>query len=238
MARRRGVTVPRLAIGLFLASLIGPVVALVVAWLRWEDLPQRVPTHFTGAGQPDGWTDKGPGVVLILLLPVALGMVMVGACALVWRTPQRGAAGSAEVRRLTVTGLAGLNLALALLISATNVVILLGADPTALTVCLVATVVSVVLGALALIIVVSSSQARAVESQRTTTDGSDDDRLWKAGMFYVNADDPALMVPKRVGIGSTINFGHPAGRLIGVALVVLLLSTIAVPLVGVILGNG
>lgn len=30
---------------------------------------------------------------------------------------------------------------------------------------------------------------------------------WK-GIFYVNPDDPALFVPKRYGIGWTLNFGN------------------------------
>jgi hypothetical protein len=29
------------------------------------------------------------------------------------------------------------------------------------------------------------------------------------GMFYCNSDDPALFVPKRYGIGYTLNFGNP-----------------------------
>jgi len=33
-------------------------------------------------------------------------------------------------------------------------------------------------------------------------------RGWR-GWIYQNPDDPALFVPKRVGIGWTINFGHP-----------------------------
>jgi hypothetical protein len=28
-------------------------------------------------------------------------------------------------------------------------------------------------------------------------------------IFYSNPDDPALLVPKRFGIGYTVNFGHP-----------------------------
>jgi uncharacterized membrane protein len=34
------------------------------------------------------------------------------------------------------------------------------------------------------------------------------DRCWKAGIFYVNPDDPALFVPKRFGIGYTLNLGN------------------------------
>jgi uncharacterized membrane protein len=29
------------------------------------------------------------------------------------------------------------------------------------------------------------------------------------GVFYFNPDDPALLVPKRFGIGYTLNFGNP-----------------------------
>lgn len=31
---------------------------------------------------------------------------------------------------------------------------------------------------------------------------------WVAGMFYVNPDDPAILVRKRYGYGWTFNFGH------------------------------
>ncbi len=33
------------------------------------------------------------------------------------------------------------------------------------------------------------------------------DDAWK-GLFYSNPDDPALLVPKRHGIGYTLNFGN------------------------------
>ncbi len=34
------------------------------------------------------------------------------------------------------------------------------------------------------------------------------DEAWK-GSFYSNPNDPALLVPKRLGIGYTLNFGNP-----------------------------
>ncbi len=36
----------------------------------------------------------------------------------------------------------------------------------------------------------------------------DEDNLWKWGMFYVNANDPAIFVGKRVGVGWTLNFAR------------------------------
>jgi uncharacterized membrane protein len=38
----------------------------------------------------------------------------------------------------------------------------------------------------------------------------DDDRFWKAGLFYVNRDDPALVVSARFGVGWAPNLGNPA----------------------------
>jgi uncharacterized membrane protein len=47
----------------------------------------------------------------------------------------------------------------------------------------------------------------------------DDDRFWRGGMFYVNRDDPALMVAKRWGVGWTLNFGNRVAWLVLAALV-------------------
>ena len=57
-------------------------------------------------------------------------------------------------------------------------------------------------------------------------DAPDDDRYWKAGLFYVNRNDPALLVPRRFGIGWTINLGHPTGIAIGVVLLLLIVGGI------------
>ena len=42
---------------------------------------------------------------------------------------------------------------------------------------------------------------------------------WRAGVFYVDRNDPALFVPKRFGFGYTLNFGQPAAILLAVAIV-------------------
>ena len=42
----------------------------------------------------------------------------------------------------------------------------------------------------------------------------DDDRFWKAGLLYVNRDDPAIVAGSRFGAGWTLNFGNPAAWLI------------------------
>ncbi|MGJ5892697.1 hypothetical protein DF268_15060 [Streptomyces sp. V2] len=46
----------------------------------------------------------------------------------------------------------------------------------------------------------------------------DDDRFWRlSGTLYANAEDPAILVPRRVGIGWTVNMGNPRSLLIASA---------------------
>lgn len=60
----------------------------------------------------------------------------------------------------------------------------------------------------------------------------DDDRYWNGGVFYNNPDDPALFVPKRFGLGWTMNFGHPQAKLV---FTVMLLVVLIPPLLVAIL---
>ena len=66
------------------------------------------------------------------------------------------------------------------------------------------------------------------DRQPTSAVFRDDDRYWYADIFYNNPDDPAVFVPKRFGLGWTVNFGNPRGKLF-------LIGTLLLPLVLLIL---
>jgi uncharacterized membrane protein len=55
----------------------------------------------------------------------------------------------------------------------------------------------------------------------------DDDRYWLGGLIYYNPDDPDAFIPKRYGMGWTVNFAHPAGKLILAVMIILILLPIA-----------
>lgn len=61
------------------------------------------------------------------------------------------------------------------------------------------------------------------DRRRTNTVFRDDERYWRGRIFYNNPDDPALFVPKRFGLGWTMNFGHPQSKLFLIGLLLLLL---------------
>ena len=61
----------------------------------------------------------------------------------------------------------------------------------------------------------------SADRQRTDSISRDDDRIWRGGIFYDNPDDPQLFVPKRFGLGWTVNFGHPLGMWVLIVMLVL-----------------
>jgi len=63
-----------------------------------------------------------------------------------------------------------------------------------------------------------------IKEERVKVADINDDDLWKLGLLYFNPKDPSLFVPKRMGVGWTLNFGHPVSYL-------LLLAIILIPLI-------
>ena len=59
------------------------------------------------------------------------------------------------------------------------------------------------------------------EQQFTGPVFRDDDRYWYGGLFYNNPDDPAVLVPKRYGLGWTVNIGRPQGKLLLIGMLLL-----------------
>lgn len=57
------------------------------------------------------------------------------------------------------------------------------------------------------------------------------DDKWK-GVFYCNPDDPAVLVPKRHGIGYTLNFGNPWSWVVLVMILLLAVTPIAFSMAG------
>ena len=78
----------------------------------------------------------------------------------------------------------------------------------------------------------------SADRQRTGAVFRDDDRYWSAGFFYNNPDDPAMFVPKRFGLGWTLNFGHPQAELFLITMLALLLVLVLVPPLVTLLGGG
>ena len=70
------------------------------------------------------------------------------------------------------------------------------------------------------------------------TDGLADNVHWVWGLFYVDRDDPSIMVEKRFGIGYTFNYGNRRAVLLVATYLLLFLGLIALGLFGTLTGGG
>ena len=218
-------TDPDLGQGAFPWLYLAPAVVLLVLTLvigiaSYRALPALIPVHFSLLGQPTRYAAKSWASALF---PVWLQLLVTGlitaASWLSWRSPrqinpaQPGASLErswqfrARMIRLILLLAAAVNLML--LASGLTVWRILQAGPP-----LRIVLILIPLVAAAILVIVSYRMGQegvrlaAPSEAPTGLVARDDDRLWKGGMLYFNPNDPAILVPKRFGIGWTLNFGH------------------------------
>jgi uncharacterized membrane protein len=183
---------------------LGGIAALGLLYVRILPLlPDPVPTHFDALGRVNGWTSKDTLPYLVFGAPALLWTVLfvIGAvAALLPGGGQRGVPGTIHALR----GLLGLGLCL--LMAGCLLVPLQG--QTALFSGLLAFAVCLVLGIVFTVRDTWQALAQAPRSEH-----------YRSGGFYVNPDDPRVWVPKRVGVGWTLNYGRPGAYLVTLLLV-------------------
>lgn len=201
-----------------------PLLALVVtitagalvfsyAATNYHRLPEQVPIHFGGSGQPDGWAPRS--FASVMLLPVTtlfIGPAMALIAYLIANAKQgiRIGDGGASViaqerfRSVMTTFLSGVSILVTGMLSLLSygaIQVGLGqADrlPTAFLFFAVAMGVYVLVG----VVVILAKYSRAPKHPPT------DSRNWKYGLFYINRDEPSIFVENRFGLGYTINLGN------------------------------
>jgi uncharacterized membrane protein len=217
---------------------VGPFAAAAGAALylrsRWDELPERFPIHWGFDGRPNGWANRNPAGVFgpLLVAAVVAGSMALFASLLRRDRNTRGAEPAAAAERRFRCAVLWALLATEYLVVMVAIQVSLlplaaaaaGGTPAppriAPFVALILTFVVTVTVILARIGRGAARHARAPGGLAPRQPGAaslgdhSPDRRWKAGIFYVDPDDPAIFVEKRFGIGYTLNFGHPMSWLI------------------------
>jgi uncharacterized membrane protein len=213
---------PSLALpwAVLLASALAGVCVIVYTVTRYDALPDPMPTHFGITGQPDGWSKKSVGSVMVLpILTLVMGL-MLGGVALLTGRAKRGLrlddgsslAAQNRYRAAMSRYLAILGILVTTMMASVQVA--LGERktlPAAMLLVGVAIFLFAMSGAAWLALRYGQGGARLEHARDTAplTDGLADNRLWRLGVFYVNPDDPSWLVEHRFGLGYTLNFGNP-----------------------------
>ncbi len=223
-------------------SLIAIVLLVAAAGIGaavYPHLPDPYPVHYSLGGAVDRTAQKSVLAVFgPLLIGAAVAVVLAVVAALVQRAALRIGNGDdpgAAARRRGVLAALVAELSAAVAGGIAVIMVLSWLAPGSGAAVLVGILLQVALIAVVLVVAIVRlrAAARAADPHATTHDAPDDDRHWKAGLLYVNRDDPALWVPKRFGVGWTINAGHPAGIVILVLTVLVLAGAIVAACLGI-----
>lgn len=231
-----GITTTRPAVALrsgrYVASFALVAIVLIVGALSYHSMPQRLPVHWNSLGAADSFAPKS--VITAFIGPwVGLG-VTASLLVLAYILRARGLRMQSEDGARFVERAAIEQWNTQGLLSATALLMTIGALSLSLITwfapghtAYIAGASGVTLAALLAAVLgyaLISHRALAATFAESSVESPDDDDHWIAGIIYANRENSAAFVPKRLGMGWTVNFGRPIVVATTVVSVVLLLA--------------
>lgn len=196
------------------------------AHFNWEQLPERIAVHW-GLHGADRWLDKSPRAVygligLMAAASLSLGVAVWGILRNTRRIALSRSGAEHEGRFKRVGAVMLLAIAYAMLVpawlalrpedggtSSALIMNIWGAATIVISFGVVGWMFYVGQGGTR-----AARQAEVAEQDKESIGDRTPDECWKWGLFYVNPNDPAIFVEKRIGLGWTINFGNAWGWLV------------------------
>ncbi|BBH22678.1 membrane protein [Paenibacillus baekrokdamisoli] len=218
-----------LANGWYLVHLGIVIVSVVFAALQWDRIPETLITHYNGSFEPDRYASKSFGsvfmlnIIQLLMIVLFIGTNFITRIAKQQLDPSQAAESMDKEQKFRFTSsvfLYGLSLLIILLFSYIQGSIIYEWSMDILKVVMIALPV-VILGSVIVLILYLHRKGIT----HNTWGASNEEKHWKGGgAFYYNADDPALFVPKRFGIGWTVNMARPSSWLVVGAIIIIPIS--------------
>lgn len=211
---------------------------VVIGVVRYPSMPQMLAVHYGADGVPNRIVAKSVGAAFSLVF-VQIGMtaLLAGLTAGIVRSrpdidparPVGSAHWSRHYMSLGAKALLGLVAMVDLGMLGSSLLMWTG------TVTRWAPLVVAVpiLGAVVVTVVVlaRNNRGREESGEDTGLTHRDDDKYWRGGLFYVNREDRALLLPRRFGLGWTLNLGNPRAAML-LAGVVALISLMVISRLG------
>lgn len=189
--------------------------------LMYPSMPQILAVHYGANGGPDRMEMKSVGAALSLVfLQLGLTALLGGIAAAIVRSrpdldPARPVGSSRWARHyasLSAKALLGLAAMIDLGLMGSSLLIWTGTVTRWAPLVIVIPVLASV--AAAVTVLARNNRDRGENGEDTGLTHRDDDRHWRGGLIYINREDPALLVPRRFGLGWTLNFGDPRAAML------------------------
>ena len=216
-------------------ALIVTVATGVIGVLAYPSMPDMLAVHYGAGGVPNRIAAKSVGTAFSLVfVQIGVTALLVGIAAAIFRSsrpdidPARPV-GSARWHRqymaLGAKALLGLVATIDVGMLGSSLLMWTGTVTSWAPMVVVLPILAAVVVA---VVVLAKNNREPDEGQEDTgLTHRDDDKYWRGGLFYINGEDHALLVPRRFGVGWTLNFGNPNAAMLLAGVVALIALLIA-----------
>jgi len=225
---------------LFLIPLSIIALTLLITWIKYPYLPEKIPMHYNINFEVDRWITKSN--LFSELLP--LYTIQVGITALLYavyeliKWPKMKLSISDPSKSLQINNLVKRHTAILLIVILTVSQIMFAF--TYLSILMIINVkillwLNITLSIITTVIIfyyiykfaeLNNKRVDVQDDGDEKIIDREDDKYWIGGMFYYNPADPALFVEKRFGLGWDINYAKPLGKLMAFFIVAVILGAI------------
>lgn len=210
-------------------AVIVTIATVVIGAIIYPSMPQTIVVHYGANGTPNRLADKSVATAFSLVfVQIGVTALLAGIAAAIFRSrpdvdPARPVASARWHRQYMSLGakaLLGLVAMIDLGMLASSLFMWTGTvTPWAPLV----VVLPILAGVVVTVVVLARNNRERDEGEKDTgLTHRDDDKYWRGGLFYINREDHVLVVPRRYGLGWTLNFGNPMAAMILAGVVALI----------------
>ena len=211
-------------------ALIVTLATVVIGVVLYPSMPEVLAVHYGAKGVPDRVAAKSVGTAFSLVfVQIGVTALLVGiAAAIVFRSrsdidpahPVASARWHRQTMSLGAKALLGLVAMIDLGMLGSSLLMWTGTvtswAPLVVVLPILAGVVT------AIVVLARNNRERDQGEEDTGLTHRDDDKYWRGGLFYTNREDRALWIPRRFGLGWTLNFGNPRAAMLLAGVVALI----------------
>jgi len=198
-------------------ALVVTVATVVIGVISYPSMPPILTVHYGANGVANRWVAKSVGTAFSLVfVQIGVTTLLAGIAAGILRSSRSDIdpahpVGSARWHRrymsLSAEALLGLVAMIDVGMLGASLLMWTGTvTPWAPLVVVLPILTAVVV---AVVVLARNNRERDGDEEDTGLTHRDDDRHWRGGLFYINREDRALLVPRRFGLGWTVNLGNP-----------------------------
>ncbi len=211
-------------------SLVVTLAAVVIGALSYPSMPEMLVVHYGANGEPNRLAAKSVGTAFSLVfVQIGVTMLLTGIAAAIFRSsrsdldpahPVASARWHRHYMSLSARALLGLVATIDVGMFGSSLLMWTGTVTSWAPLVVVLPILTAVVASV--VVLARNNRVRDQCEDDTGLTHRDDDRYWRGGLFYINHHDRALLVPRRFGLGWTLNFGNPWAAMLPVGLLTLI----------------